>query len=499
MAASLGQVEDAMARDPGVSPVLLMRLASTEPRLWPLVRDNPACPPDLRLWIDVQMSQGAEFGLPGGRPQPAGAAGPPEGKPTRQMWTGGEVPLVEPAVAFPNDSPDMADLGPAQSPSTPSPGMPWSSPSRPAAAPSSPTSTPTYAASAAGPGRGGRRRVALVALVAAGVTLAIAAGLAVALLDFGGDPAEPTVVAAEGTAGTAEPSAGNVPGTASEPTAAARIPPCPTPPDLEPAAVDSDPAGMTVSLEMQASCSGGQYVDDGAYTITLERPGGQVVASTDFDFSADPVWVPPPDAAVQGAAVRAHFPVGTFWEVPSDLQDDVVAGSVVARTATSGAAASSGRPPPEEAGVGDVVEVDGAVAGRTDQVEKASLAALRTQARRDRPDVLFSMEGRWVPQLSSKRLKTYDEVDDLKYNEYREIWGQHVDLRLRFPQARLLWSGDWASFDDDDYWVTVAGATFEGAQGAVRWCDKNGFPGSQCYAKEILQFGSPEGTTVLRD
>ncbi len=318
------------------------------------------------------------------------------------------------------------------------------------------------------------------------------------LTDFGGDPASPTVEAGSAMSSPAAPTDEGTPqATASEQTVGTTIAPCPTPPDLDPFAVDSDRTGMIVSFKMAATCSGGQYLDDSAYTITLAHPGGDVVASTDFDFSADPTWVPHPDDAVQDATARAHFPVGTFWELPEDIEDDVTAGSVVVQDSASGVADSVSRPAPEDIGVGGVGEADGSDAGRTGRpADTASLAALRTQARRDRPDALSSMEGVWVPQLSSKKLGTQD--DGITY-DYDAIWRQHMDLRLRFPTVRLLWSGDWSSFEADDYWVTVAGATFDRDRGARQWCDVNGFPNSQCYAKKILQFGSSEDTTVLRE
>ena len=103
--------------------------------------------------------------------------------------------------------------------------------------------------------------------------------------------------------------------------------------------------------------------------------------------------------------------------------------------------------------------------------ESASLAQLRRIANHDHPFVTGSLADRWVPQISSKRLGIVAE--GTVWNNAK-ILSEHLQLRAQFPEARLLWSGDWSTFDADarDFWVTIAGDTFPDAAGALAWCTR---------------------------
>ncbi|OBK19345.1 serine/threonine-protein kinase [Mycobacterium asiaticum] len=100
--------------------------------------------------------------------------------------------------------------------------------------------------------------------------------------------------------------------------------------------------------------------------------------------------------------------------------------------------------------------------------------------------------GRWVPQLSSKRPGTV---------EGGVVWDnsmalqEHLRLRNQY-NAKLLWSGDWSTFSESNYWVTIAGTTFADAKGALSWCRSNGFDRDHCIAKLISKTHPVAGSTA---
>jgi hypothetical protein len=76
------------------------------------------------------------------------------------------------------------------------------------------------------------------------------------------------------------------------------------------------------------------------------------------------------------------------------------------------------------------------------------------------------------------------------------IMNEHQQLRATYPGARLLWSGDWSTFSDSDFWITVAGVSFPTADGALAWCTTNGIDSDHCYAKLISTTHAVEGSTA---
>jgi serine/threonine protein kinase len=118
---------------------------------------------------------------------------------------------------------------------------------------------------------------------------------------------------------------------------------------------------------------------------------------------------------------------------------------------------------------------------------------LRQIANSDRSSVDAQLADRWVPQLSSKRPGVVDNGvvwdDAMTLREY-------IQLRQRYPNVRLLWSGDWSTFSGSDFWVTVAGITFPDAAGALQWCRGQGFDRDHCAAKIISTTHPVAGSTA---
>lgn len=118
---------------------------------------------------------------------------------------------------------------------------------------------------------------------------------------------------------------------------------------------------------------------------------------------------------------------------------------------------------------------------------------LRQIANDDRPFVSSQLADRWVPQLSSKRPGV---VDNGVVWDNAMTLQEHRQLRQRYPNVRLLWSGNWSTFSGSDFWVTVVGITFRDSAGALAWCRSQGFDRDHCAAKIVSTTHPVEGSTA---
>lgn len=118
---------------------------------------------------------------------------------------------------------------------------------------------------------------------------------------------------------------------------------------------------------------------------------------------------------------------------------------------------------------------------------------LRAIANDDRSFVSAQLADRWVPQLSSKRPGV---VDNGVVWDNTMTLQEHLQLRQRYPNVRLLWSGDWSTFSGSDFWVTVAGITFVDSSGPLAWCRSQGFDRDHCAAKLISTTHPEPGSTA---
>lgn len=130
----------------------------------------------------------------------------------------------------------------------------------------------------------------------------------------------------------------------------------------------------------------------------------------------------------------------------------------------------------------------------TRTVEDAQ-SALTDLAATDRAAVEASLVNVWQPQLSSKRPGLVAEGITWTASD---ILREHRQLRQRFPNARLLWSGDWPVFSAPTWWVTVAGVPFQTGEQANAWCASQGFDRDHCFAKLLSHDRGPSGTTLMR-
>lgn len=113
----------------------------------------------------------------------------------------------------------------------------------------------------------------------------------------------------------------------------------------------------------------------------------------------------------------------------------------------------------------------------------------------DFPRLKAQATGSWIAQISSKSIGL---VADGKTYGAADILADHQKLRAAYAGAGLLHTDEWPSFTSPGYWVTVAGPLHPSAQAANAWCDQNGFPVTECFARLMTYEDVPYQKTVHR-
>ena len=130
----------------------------------------------------------------------------------------------------------------------------------------------------------------------------------------------------------------------------------------------------------------------------------------------------------------------------------------------------------------------------TPDLEQQSLARLRAIAGEDRPFVTAVLADWWIPQISSKRVGL---VAERRTWDNEAILEEHLRLRSLYPDVKLLWSGDWSTFDSRNFWVTVVGLYSDSPYVVLNWCTEQGFDRDNCIAKIVSTTHPIEGSTKL--
>lgn len=266
---------------------------------------------------------------------------------------------------------------------------------------------------------------------------------------------------------------------------ATAITPCPSPPQVGVQSVEMAGSGLRVTADLSSPCSGGDVLIDPQLEIALSD-GNRDVAAGVFDTGSDPVVIPP-----GGTTSREFvFASGSYWQTPETVGAQGSGLDVTARR--SRPAGSSAITVDDGSSTLTAIGVAAPVNGSADG---AALDGLRALAAADKPVIASSLANRWVPQISSKQPGLVAE--GLTWTA-SDILREHLDLRQRYPEVRLVWSGDWRTFNTPDWWVTIVGAPSNDASRALSWCVTNGFDADHCYAKIVSATMGREGTTVLR-
>lgn len=127
--------------------------------------------------------------------------------------------------------------------------------------------------------------------------------------------------------------------------------------------------------------------------------------------------------------------------------------------------------------------------------ESSAQNALNQEVAQDKQSV-EALVGSWVPQLSSKRPGIV--ANGVTY-DYLAIWQDFQSTRSRYPNALLLWSGNYVSYASGDFWVTIVPNPFSDGASANSWCDSQQIGPNDCFAKFLSHTGGSTGTTVLRN
>ncbi|GAA4512081.1 hypothetical protein [Brevibacterium yomogidense] len=210
---------------------------------------------------------------------------------------------------------------------------------------------------------------------------------------------------------------------------------------------------------------------------------------------------PPPKRSRAGLFALVAFVVlvvgvGVGWGLTHFLSSDE--GTVVAQPSEAPSAESSDS---SASDASDDPSGDHGTSAGPDSTEGADelpddpSEALTQVAETDKEEVVADLEGKWVPQISSKR--TGMEIDGETWTD-EDILADHQALRDEYPRVRLLWSGDFGSFKEGDFWITIAGIGYSNPEQALSWCATNGLGPDDCYAKQLNTGGDHEGTTRLQ-
>jgi hypothetical protein len=123
-----------------------------------------------------------------------------------------------------------------------------------------------------------------------------------------------------------------------------------------------------------------------------------------------------------------------------------------------------------------------------------ALKQLQAIAAEDRSYVASYFTDIWVPQISSKRVGL--EAEGTVWDNV-QILDEHLRLRQQYPDVRLLWSGDWSTFDGRNFWVTIVGLKSPYYTDVLQWCRDQGFDRDHCFAKMVSTWRPVEGTTKM--
>jgi hypothetical protein len=274
---------------------------------------------------------------------------------------------------------------------------------------------------------------------------------------------------------------------------------CGSLPELTPVASQVANGGVRVTFEVVATCSGGHWWSDSAVGLRLASAAGSPFAAGVVDLSTRPRWIP--DADDGGTTLDVVFPFRHTFATAEEIADAVASDTILVDCEEEPVSEPGSVPshPSYGASPDEPVPADAAPGSEPgsadDDAQQDALAALQRIAAEDEGSVTTDLENRWVPQLSSKLQGTAD--DGIVY-DYTDILAEHLRLRARYEDVRLVFSSDWGSFLVDGYWVTVVGDTSLDPEPANAWCDARAFAPGKCYAKRIVRDGVPEGNTRNR-
>ncbi|MCI4012300.1 protein kinase [Brevibacterium sp. ZH18] len=106
------------------------------------------------------------------------------------------------------------------------------------------------------------------------------------------------------------------------------------------------------------------------------------------------------------------------------------------------------------------------------------------------------LEGQWVTQVSAKKVGL--EADGKSWTA-QDVLNEFEANRVKYPGAILIHSGDWGSYKDGDYWVTIISTPYSDPEAALDQCRSWGLDRDHCLAKRLVKDGSPTDNSAYLD
>ncbi|MBH0779596.1 hypothetical protein [Nocardia bovistercoris] len=256
---------------------------------------------------------------------------------------------------------------------------------------------------------------------------------------------------------------------------------CPADPTLSVREFRAAGDAVDLTVDITAACPSGDVLSGSATRLTVVSTAA-TVATGEFDLSTAPVVI-----ATDSVRRVFRFPAGTFWTPANAVSAGALRVGIVESGARPDLVATQASPSTAQVSTARPVIVGAA--------DREAAAGLSATAESDRAVLQRDLLNRWVPQISSKRLGLVAEGRTWTDSE---ILREHLDLRARHPEARLLWSGSWSTFSYPDFWITVVGIAYTDPQAALGWCAAHGFDGDHCYAKLVSTTHPVQGSTFYQ-
>ncbi|RSX50996.1 Non-specific serine/threonine protein kinase [Bifidobacterium goeldii] len=244
---------------------------------------------------------------------------------------------------------------------------------------------------------------------------------------------------------------------------------CTAAPDAELQSVDHADTTLTATMKFTTNCSSKNAAfEQSDIKISIKDSSGNVIAAAIFDFSKQPLAFKNGDATVKLA-----FNTRQYWR-PYDQIDASGTQTVVQAKQTA-----DGEP---AANAGDAI--GGANIADSD-IERYAQLALSWQLSHDASDAQ-NFYSTYTTQLSSKKFGLEAEG---KTWQYKDIYEQFLQLRIKHPHALMVWSSDWPTYTKgggvSDYYVILSGESFGTTDDGSAWCSSNGYTSADCLVVDL--------------
>lgn len=242
-----------------------------------------------------------------------------------------------------------------------------------------------------------------------------------------------------------------------------------------------------------------------AWTLPSSYPPGHLVP-TEFSPSRTSLnpWVPV--AVLVAALVIGGGVLGVVTSASSTTVADTTPNTTTTPSPTTTTASPSTSSPPSMSAPttlppATVPSTGGRDAGIEERNQQLAIEELGRYADGDRSSAELLVD-RWVPQVSSKKPGLDVAGDDLPEYTAAAVLSDHVAYRARYVGhgggALLVRSGDFSSFKNGDFWVTVIALPFDTPEAANAWCDEQNIRPDDCFAKRLSHTAPWRGSSEAR-